>query len=152
MNLTASEIVGLVGAAATIVTVFFVPFMKYLKKAHEQKVLSRLEQEGQSESIKIMAEKLGQLIAKSEATNEKLEEFWKDYDVFTIQNYKYMINDAYFGYNDISEIPDEVLTNACECCDIYVNQKGRNHEIKPRCVRLWKEQENRALLRGHQDE
>lgn len=152
MDLTTSEIIGLVGAAATIATVFLAPFLKYLKKSHDQKVAERLEQKGQSESIKIMAEKLGQLIAKSEATNEKLEEFWKDYDVFTIQNYKYMINDAYFGYDDISDIPDEVLTNACECCDIYVNQKGRNHEIKPRCVRLWKEQEDRALLRGHQDE
>ena len=112
-----TTIIGLVGAAATIVTVFLAPFLKYLKKAHEQKVLARLEQEGQSESIKIMAEKIGQLIIKSEVTNKKLEEFLKDYDIFTIQNYKYMINDKRSEIytklpSDLSDYKEELnLTN-----------------------------------------
>jgi hypothetical protein len=42
------------------------------------------------------------------------------------------------------------LLNACECCDIYVYKRNKNHEIRPRCERLWAELENRAVNReGH---
>ena len=58
-----------------------------------------------------------------------------------------MINDAYFGYTNIHEIPDDILTNACECCEIYVNKRHHNHEIKPRCKLMWEEQERRAVNR-----
>lgn len=73
---------------------------------------------------------------ESDQLNEKFDVFLEDYDNFTTQNFKYMINDAYFGYTNIHEIPDDVLTNACECCEIYVNKKHKNHEIRPRCLLL----------------
>lgn len=68
----------------------------------------------------------------------------KDYNEFEIQNLKFMINDAFFTYGRLEDIPNDVLTNACECCDIYVIDRGKNHEIRPRCTHLWKELERRA--------
>jgi hypothetical protein len=73
---------------------------------------------------------------KIEEFNSKFNEFLEDYDDFTTQNLKYMINDAFFGYENVHEIPLDVLTNACECCNIYVYKKQKNHEIRPRCELL----------------
>jgi hypothetical protein len=83
-----------------------------------------------------MYKKIVELNMKVEDNGSTLARFLIDYDDFTTQNLKYMINDAFFSYHSIKEIPEEILINACECCEIYVNKKQKNHEIRPKCLLL----------------
>jgi hypothetical protein len=147
LDITIGEITGIVGAAATALTVFIIPLRKYIKKKQSEKQNAKTVEVGQTESIKILAEKVGAINVKQEGLIKKIDSFLTDYEEFTTQNLKYMINDAFFGYSNIHEIPDDILTNACECCEIYVNKRHHNHEIKPRCKLMWDEQERRAIDR-----
>jgi hypothetical protein len=88
------------------------------------------------EKIETMEEKIALLTTNQEKSHDDLQKFFQDYDEFSTQNLKYMINDAYFCYDSIEDIPDDILLNACECCDIYVYKRNKNHEIRPRCERL----------------
>lgn len=135
MNIEA--VIGIIGAAATVMTVFIVPFSKWIKKRRAKK-----NQEKQQELAREQ-----KIVNSLQEIKDDLSSFREDYDDFTTQNLKYMINDAFFGYNSIHEIPDDILINACECCDIYINKKKRNHEMKPRCEMIWKELERRAVSR-----
>jgi len=121
MNIEA--VIGIIGAAATVMTVFIVPFGKWIKKR-------RIEKNKEKQQALAREQKI---VDSLQEIKEDLSSFRADYDDFTTQNLKYMINDAFFGYNSIHEIPDDILINACECCDIYINKKKRNHEMKPRC-------------------
>lgn len=152
LTLTWGEITSIVGAAATITTVFLVPFIKWFKKKKIEKEKAERKQEERDEKLDTLCNVVEEMHQKVTANGNTLQEYISDYDEFTTQNLKYMINDAYFGYNDIHEIPDDVLTNACECCDIYVNKKHKNHEIRPRCNLLWDEQERRAVTREEHHE
>lgn len=152
LTLTWGEIASIVGAAATITTVFLVPTIKWLKKKKIEKDEANRKQVERDTKLDTLCEVVGEMHQKVTANGNTLQEYIADYDEFTTQNLKYMINDAYFGYNDIHEIPDDVLTNACECCDIYVNKKHKNHEIRPRCKLLWDEQERRAVTREEHHE
>lgn len=68
-------------------------------------------------------------------------------EMYNIQNLKYMINDAFFGYANIQEIPYETLIIAADGCDIYTS-KGYNHEIGARCKIIYKEIERRQKMRS----
>lgn len=147
LTITVAEISGIIGMVATVTTVFLVPFLKWHKKRKKQKEDERLERKETLRLLKELKNKV-LIIDKGVADNSAtLEKFLLDYDDFTTQNLKFMINDAFFTYNTVFEIPDEVLINACECCEIYVNKKHKNHEIKPRCKLLWDELERRAVHR-----
>lgn len=159
LALTWGEITGIVGAVATIFTVFIVPFSKWLKKKKiekenkkQEEEMERKKQEARDAKLEQLCEDVAKINVKVDSNSIMLQDYIADYDSFSTQNLKYMINDAYFGYNDIHEIPDDVLTNACECCEIYVNKKHKNHEIKPRCRLLWEEQERRAVTREEHHE
>lgn len=154
LSLTTGEITGIIGAAATVLTVFIVPILKMVRKriVEKQKEAQdrqqeKIERQQQQTALTLLIEQLTDMKKDNADLHTKIDNFLTDYDEFTTQNLKYMINDAYFSYNDIHEIPDDILTNACECCEIYVNKRHKNHEIRPRCTKLWEEQERRALLR-----
>lgn len=152
LTITVAEISGIIGMVATVTTVFLVPFLKWHKKRKKQKEDERLERKETLRLLKELKNKV-LIIDKGVADNSAtLEKFLLDYDDFTTQNLKFMINDAFFTYNTVFEIPDEVLINACECCEIYVNKKHKNHEIKPRCKLLWDELERRAVHREDSNE
>lgn len=144
------QITGLIGAGATVITVLIVPIYKWLKKKQKEKNEAIEKQRKRDEKLDAVYQKLSVVDSNNqsiEALDSKFNNFLEDYDEFTTQNLKYMINDAFFGYENIHEIPSDVLTNACECCDIYVHKKRKNHEIRPRCELLWKEQERRSVER-----
>ena len=164
--LSVGEITAIIGAAATVMTTFLVPIRKAIKKKQKQKEDERREKEEDREKINSIAESINEikqsslnntrLIAETRQSQieqgEKIDQLMDEQEHFFVQNLKYMINDAYFGYPNIHEIPDDILKNACECCEIYVNQKRRNHEIKPRCELFWREVERRAIHREVHDE
>lgn len=152
LSLNAGELAGIIGAAATALTVFIIPTIKFFKKRALEAQQEKIERDNTRKAIQDIAEQISYMQEESDQLNEKFDVFLEDYDSFTTQNFKYMINDAYFGYTNIHEIPDDVLANACECCEIYVNKKHKNHEIRPRCFILWEEQERRAVTRGVHNE
>lgn len=152
LSLTIGEISGVVGVASTVLTAFLVPFIKWLKKKRKERDEEVKKQVARDEKLDTLCEVVGVMNKQVNENSIMLQNYIEDYDEFSTQNLKYMINDAYFGYDSIHEIPDDVLTNACECCEIYVNKKHKNHEIRPRCRLLWEEEERRAISREVQDE
>lgn len=150
MNMLAvnwGEIASIVGVIATVTTVFLVPFSKWYAKKKKKKEEDAEQLKKDRQQQKAMYEEISVLSKEVKKNGNTLNNFLSDYDDFTTQNLKYMINDAFFSYPTIHEIPDEILINACECCDIYVNKKNKNHEIRPKCLLLWEERERRAVHR-----
>ena len=152
LAMTVGEVTALIGAILSIFTVVIAPTIKEINK-------KKIAKNNREKKIDYIAEEVGKQSSELEElkksqrnTEESLSDLKERHDDFTTQNLKYMINDAYFGYHDIHEIPDDILLNACECCEIYVNKLHKNHEIKPKCVLLWNELERRATSRGGVDE
>jgi hypothetical protein len=148
--MTVGEITGIIGACATVVTVFLVPIARAIKSHQKEKAKEKEKQRKRDEKLDAIYNKISTIDSNQEELNNiktQFDNFLVDYDEFTTQNLKYMINDAFFGYENIHEIPNDVLTNACECCEIYVNKRHKNHEIRPRCELLWREQERRSVER-----
>lgn len=152
-----SEWIGLIGVIISVVTSITIPVKKIIKKKREARLKDEENRKNTQEKLYAIDTRLLSLENSSTNTSHKLEnilnkleDFFDDYDEFSTQNLKYMINDAYFCYESIEDIPEDILLNACECCDIYVHKRGKNHEIRPRCEILWRELENRAVQReGH---
>lgn len=148
--MTVGEITGIIGACATVVTVFLVPIARAIKSHQKEKAKEKEKQRKRDEKLDAIYDKISTIDSNQQELNNiktQFDTFLVDYDEFTTQNLKYMINDAFFGYENIHEIPNDVLTNACECCEIYVNKRHKNHEIRPRCELLWREQERRSVER-----
>lgn len=141
MSLSVQEWIAVIGVTLSILTTIIVPLVKKYKKTQVQKNNKKIQNQ------EILNEIPG-LVTAVNTLKEQLDSFYQDYSEFSTQNLKYMINDAYFCYQDITDIPDDILTNACECCEIYVNKRKKNHEIRPRCEKLWSELERRAVEKG----
>jgi hypothetical protein len=153
--MTVGEITGIIGACATVVTVFLVPIARAIKSHQKEKAKEKEKQRKRDEKLDAIYNKMSTIDTNQQELNNiktQFDSFLVDYDEFTTQNLKYMINDAFFGYENIHEIPNDVLTNACECCEIYVNKRHKNHEIRPRCELLWREQERRSVEREGSNE
>jgi hypothetical protein len=153
--MTVGEITGIIGACATVVTVFLVPIARAIKSHQKEKAKEKEKQRKRDEKLDAIYNKMSTIDTNQQELNNiktQFDNFLVDYDEFTTQNLKYMINDAFFGYENIHEIPNDVLTNACECCEIYVNKRHKNHEIRPRCELLWREQERRSVEREGSNE
>lgn len=153
LALSAGEITGIIGAIATVFTVFIVPFAKWYKKKQKEKakriadeIEKKKKEEERDKQLSLLAQSTQAIQEQVIKNSETLNNFIEDYDSFTTQNLKYMINDAFFSYHNVHDIPNEILINACECCDIYINKKHKNHEIKPRCKLLWEELERRSVI------
>ena len=133
--MTVGEITGIIGACATVVTVFLVPIARAIKSHQKEKAKEKEKQRKRDEKLDAIYDKMSTIDSNQQELNNikaQFDHFLVDYDEFTTQNLKYMINDAFFGYENIHEIPIDVLTNACECCEIYVNKRHKNHEIRHR--------------------
>lgn len=144
---TISEWIGLIGVMLSILTVIIIPSLKTWKKAKDKKIQQENKIGEIDNKVQNIESKLSSLSEAGSEILNKFNNFLVDYDEFSTQNLKYMINDAYFCYESIEDIPDDILLNACECCEIYVNKRNKNHEIRPRCEILWRELENRSTNR-----
>lgn len=159
LALSAGEITGLIGAVTTIFTVFIVPIYKNIKKKKKMREEELERQKQRDIKIDALYDKVSDIDTKlqnnsqqDQQIKETLDSFKADYESFSTQNLKFMINDAYLSYASVHDIPEEILINACECCEIYVNKRHLNHEIHPRCEILWKERERRAISKKEVDD
>ena len=159
LTLSAGEITGLIGAITTIFTVFIVPIYRHIKKKKKMREEELERQKQRDIKIDALYNKISDIDVKLQddcqkdtQIKETLDNFKDDYESFSTQNLKFMINDAYLSYASVHDIPEEILINACECCEIYVNKRHLNHEIHPRCKVLWKERERRAISKKEVDD
>lgn len=159
LTLSAGEITGLIGAVTTIFTVFIVPIYRNIKKKKKMREEELERQKQRDIKIDALYNKISDIDVKLQDNCQKdiqiketLDSFKADYESFSTQNLKFMINDAYLSYASVHDIPEEILINACECCEIYVNKRHLNHEIHPRCEILWKERERRAISKKEVDD
>lgn len=155
LALSTAEIWSLVIAALSSLLIPAVKrLIKYSKKIKKKKEEERQKQEKQDKIINELPLQLNQLrqeisevrdsVAGNAVENKELKE---EFNNFQILNIKYMINDAFFGYHNVHEIPYETLLVAAEGCDIYIS-KGKNHEIGARCEVIYAEFKRRELLKG----
>lgn len=148
LAVSVGEITSIIGIAVTILTALIIPWYKGIYN----QLKKQAENSRKLEKVLKRTEKIETNINEIKKEQQKVNDFYEEYDEFFIQNLKYMINDSYVDYHSLAEIPDEKLANACECCEIYVNKKHLNHEIRPRCEQLWKERERRSVIITNQEE
>lgn len=149
LSLTGQEWIALLGVICTLLSVVVIPVFKVLKKKRDQymgslkKVQAMSEQANEtSQTLKDIKNDIKDIQKDMKDINNKVEEMQEKTSAFETQQLKYMINDAFYSFNGIEEIPDEVLINASQCCDIYVG-KGLNHETGARCKLIYAELERR---------
>lgn len=150
MTATIAEWIGIIGGVLAILTSVSIPIFKWYKKKKNQYTKNINIIQSNNEKIDSLSSSIDKILEHDTMLDTKLQNFINDYEEFSTQNLKYIINDAYFSFKSISELPDDILINACECCEIYVNKRHRNHEIRPRCDILWQELERRAIEREGQ--
>ena len=159
LALSVGEIIGLTGAITTVFTAFIVPIYRYIKNK-KKLIREELERQKQRDNkiselcdkISNIDDRLKENAKRDIQIKDTLNNFKNDYKKFSVQNLKFMINDAYLSYPSVKDIPEEILINACECCEIYVNERHLNHEIHPRCEVLWKERERRVISKKEVDD
>lgn len=152
MSATILEWVGIIGGILTILTSISVPTFKWYKKKRSDRINRENRIDENMNKISDLNIAVEKIVAHNESFDIKMQNFIDDYVETSTQNLKYMINDAYFCYESVDKIPDDILLNACECCEIYVNKRKKNHEIRPRCELLWAELEHRATMRREHHE
>ena len=111
LALSVGEIIGLTGAMTTVFTAFIVPIYRYTKN---KKKLRREELERQKQrDIKIgeLCDKISNIDDRLKENTKRdiqikntLDNFKNDYKKFSIQNLKFMINDAYLSYPSVKDI------------------------------------------------
>lgn len=149
LALSLQEWTALMGVFCTIITVVIVPVYKILKSKKEKhinslkqlnKVVKKVEEV--SNIIDNVNSNVSSLTDDVANLASEVKDLKRKTDIFETQQLKYMINDAFYGFDCIEDIPDEVLINASQCCDIYVS-KGLNHETGARCKLIYAELERR---------
>lgn len=145
------SIEAIIGLALTGATSILIPIIKKLRVKHKKKVQKQNENNQILSSIPGALEKLSQ---ENKEIKENLREVTGEQEVlkgelerYHIQTLKYMINDVFFGYNNIHEIPYETLLVAAEGCDIYIS-KGYNHVTRSRCDLIYEEIDRRQRNRA----
>lgn len=145
--MTVTEIVGIVSTGILFITSIVLPIFVYLKakkKAREQRdtVVDELPKTINEihVAIKDVKSEVKEIKKKQDLMDQHL-------DTFETQNLKYMINDAYFGYDCVEDIPYEILLSAAQNCDLYIGKK-LNHEIGARCNIIYHELERRQSERN----
>lgn len=158
LSFNVQEWIAVIGVACTLLSVVIIPLFKTIKKKR-YKYLSTINK---VQDISIQTNKTLKTIEnindnisgmKNEILdiNEKINDMKKTTSEFEVQQLKYMINDAFYSFNSIEDIPDEVLINASQCCDIYIG-KGLNHETGARCKLIYEELERRQEKLAHHKE
>ena len=159
LALTGQEWIALLGVICTILSVVVIPVAKFVKKKRDQYLNTiktvQYMSKGADETLKAInniKDDINEMKSGMEDINNQFKEMKEKTDKFETQQLKYMINDAFYSFNGIEEIPDEVLINASQCCDIYVG-KGLNHETGARCKLIYAELERRQKkLATHKEE
>lgn len=155
LTLSSQEWIALLGVFCTVLTVVVIPIFKALKKKRDTYVNSLRTLASTTKGLENVCKKIDVIdsdlkeIRKdvSELT-DSVQDMKEKNETFETQQLKYMINDAFYSFNNIEEIPDEVLINASQCCDIYVG-KGLNHETGARCRLIYEELERRQSRLAH---
>lgn len=148
-------VIAVLSAATAVLTSVLVPSYKAYKKKkkeYEQRAKT-LEQIPQALSnidkrLSTVEEGIDEINDKQNLLTQQQEESAEKFDSFETQQLKYIINDAFFGYSSVEEIPDEVLISASQCCDIYLG-KGLNHETGARCKIIYAELERRQKIKAN---
>ena len=141
----------IIGLSLTALSTIFIPI---LKKRYNKKKKKEEKEKKNETIINSIPECLKALQEENKTIKDMINDIKKhqqytqnELEQYQIQTLKYMINDAFFGFNNIHEIPYETLIIAAEGCDIYVG-KGYNHEVGARCQLIYQEIERRQRLRG----
>lgn len=149
LALEVGEIVAIIGIALSLLTSLFIPCYKSGKKKWDRK---KQKEKERNDNLDALPSKLNDLQTENKKILKlvqdlaiKQERSDQEFERYQIQNLKYMINDAFFGYNNVHEIPYETLIVAAEGCDIYIG-KGLNHEIGARCQIIFEEIQRRQAL------
>ena len=155
LTLSSQEWIALLGVFCTVLTVIVIPIFKALKKKRDNYIgsLQKLNNvasglESTVKKIDDMSTDITNLKEDMENLTDQISDMQEKTEKFEVQQLKYMINDAFYSFNNIEEIPDEVLINASQCCDIYVG-KGLNHETGARCRLIYEELERRQSRLAH---
>lgn len=145
------EMKDVITISLTILTSLLIPvalhFRKKMIKKKQEKIKDKKTLCDTVDAVQAINETLlltNQLLTECKDHNVKLSEEFEKYQILSI---KYMINDAFFGYNSVHEIPYETLLIAMEGCDIYCG-KGYNHEIGARCEIIREEFSRRQKNKG----
>jgi hypothetical protein len=152
LGLTLAEGLGL---GLTVLTSILLPFIKKRIKKRKDKIKKEKEQKDNDTKLLLsLDERLSNVNKNLEALTQTVEfnktindNLQADFKKYKILNIKYIINDAFFGYHSVHEIPYETLLIAAEGCDIYIGE-GHNHEIGARCEIIYKEFQRREKLKG----
>ena len=149
------DAVAIVACAVSVITAIIVPLYSKWKKRLKQEIECKNRLNSISKGIDTLSEKMDSIennIADLQNQQNELREcqnnFDDRFDKFEVQQLKYMINDAFFSYDNIREIPDEILIQASQCCEIYTN-KGLNHETGAKCKLIFAEVQRRQALRAN---
>ena len=144
----------IIGLSLTALSTIFIPI---LKKRYNKKKKKEEKEKKNETIINSIPECLKALQEENKTIKDMINDIKKhqqytqnELEQYQIQTLKYMINDAFFGFNNIHEIPYETLIIAAEGCDIYVG-KGYNHEVGARCQLIYQEIERRQRLRGEDE-
>lgn len=138
--ITIVEVSVAIGIVATLLSLF-TPLVVKTRKVYKKQKNEKKRRNSIIDSLPDKLEKIDVRLCSSENCTTSIK---KQFDKFEVHQLKYIINDAFFGYKTVMEIPQEVLINASECCDSYLS-KGLNHEVGARCKIIYKEIERREL-------
>lgn len=154
-TISVEALTALISSICAIFTAILIPLWRAYRK-EKKKVEQRISViDSVPDALKSIETKLNSVredISKIDdqqlALGDGQEILEAKFDQFETQQLKHIINDAFFGYKDITEIPDEVLVNASQCCDIYLG-KGLNHETGARCELIYEELKRRQRTKAY---
>lgn len=149
---TATDFQAVVGALCAILTTILIPLSakiikQYRKNRQRIETLNNVPDALSSiqEGIDDIKEDQNVIKYNQQINEGRMTALEKRYDSLETQQLKYIINDAFFSCGGhVENIPYEVLVNAAECAEIYLD-KGLNHETGARCHLIFEELRRRAV-------
>lgn len=153
--MTTWEIVAsILASITTLLTVIFIPFCVKMKKRVKEAQKNRQTIEQIPTALASIDKKLTNLENNIEELKDEQnhiitqqEEQEKRFSQLETMQLKHMINDAFYGYGSVRDIPDEELISASQCADLYL-AKGLNHETGARCEIIYEELKRRQRERS----
>lgn len=159
-SLTVEGTIAIISSVVGIIATVSGLYLKFSKRLQEKRKKKRQREEKIDkipETMERLERKLDENWHLQENNRERIEELSETFELFAARfdhlettQLRYMINDAFLGYNNIHEVSDEQLLNAADCCDIYLS-KGLNHKTGAKCKLIAEEVEKRARLRAEGD-
>jgi predicted nuclease with TOPRIM domain len=151
-----TAVASILGALVTLFGLY-VTFKKKIKdhfarKHHRNDIIDSLPDhfekiQNQIDSINATQDDMQEQVSDIAKHQENLE---TSFDTLETNALRYSINDIFFGYHNIEDVPDEMLSNAAKSCDIYL-AKGLNHETGARCKVIYAEIERRQQKKAQEE-